>query len=46
MNQAGVLPVPNIEYITNLKQLYKNLPSYQNGKVFFLYKYINIYMKI
>ncbi|KAG4097623.1 hypothetical protein H8356DRAFT_940879 [Neocallimastix lanati (nom. inval.)] len=34
MNQAGVLPVPNIEYITNLKQLYKNLPSYQNGKIY------------
>jgi len=33
MNQARVLPIPNIEYIIGLKQTYKNLPSYQNGKI-------------
>eukprot|EP00833_Pecoramyces_ruminatium_P006888 jgi/Orpsp1_1/1180920/evm.model.c7180000075125.1 len=33
MNQSRVLPIPSIEYIINLKQIYKNLPSYQNGKI-------------
>jgi len=33
MNQARVLPVPSVDYIISLKQAYKNLPSYQNGKV-------------
>ncbi|ORX47939.1 hypothetical protein BCR36DRAFT_405248 [Piromyces finnis] len=33
MNQARVLPVPTVDYIINLKQTYKNLPSYQNGKI-------------
>ncbi|ORX79042.1 hypothetical protein BCR32DRAFT_294674 [Anaeromyces robustus] len=33
MNQSRVLPIPNVEYIVNLKQAYKKLPSYHNGKI-------------
>jgi len=33
INQARVLPVPSVEYITYLKEMCMNLPSYQNGKI-------------
>ncbi|OUM67060.1 hypothetical protein PIROE2DRAFT_58969 [Piromyces sp. E2] len=33
MNQARILPVPTVEYLVSLKRAYKNLPSYQNGKI-------------